>query len=44
MRSGQNVGAIAAAALAIGMFGLTLVFPHRSLISGGAFAFHEYVD
>jgi|SoiMethySBSTD1v2_1073268.scaffolds.fasta_scaffold2696909_1 hypothetical protein len=44
MRSGQNVVAIAAAALAIGMLGLTLVFPHRSLISGDAFAFYEYAD
>jgi hypothetical protein len=44
MRSGQNVVAIAAAAPAIGMLGLTLVFPHRSLISGDAFAFYEYAD
>ena len=44
MRSGQNVVAIAATALAIGMLGLTLVFPHRSLISSDAFPLYEYAD
>lgn len=42
--SSQNVVAIAAVALAVGMLHLTLVFPHRSLISGDALAFHEYTD
>jgi hypothetical protein len=40
----QNVVAIAAVALAVGMLHLTLAFPHRSLISGDALAFYEYTD
>lgn len=43
-RSGQNVVAIGAVVLAIGMLSLTLVFPHRSLISGEAVSFYEYTD
>ena len=41
--SGQNVVAIGAVVLTIGMLGLTLVFPQRALI-GEAVAFYDYTD
>ena len=42
--SSQTVVAVAALILAIGMLHLTLVIPHRSLISGDALTFFEYTD